>query len=731
MKTLLKQNYLLFAFVFIFQITTAQKITLAELHTMSVNKNWETSNRYLLLKGWEYYNSSEGDDAHYNTITWSFEKSNFDDKKANGWVYIYTYDGLPNKVMYRFRTKEFYTSIKNQLATSGYKLDDEDILDERVIAKYSNSNYILELTYARENDATDDLSFTAYEITVYVKGGVYDPNNGKKQVFDENGNLVAEYILKDGKINGAASFYNANGSLHRTSFYKNGLEEGLSTEFVYHDSLKTLIGKYKGAMVNNQKEGKWIANMIKDNVETTFSERTYVNGKKEGKFRSMTHDSIICGNYKNDLLYGNYSIYKDVNDLEKSILSQTDTIQLKKITLGSFLNNKKSGVWKNYDHYGTLISEGEYLDSLKTGKWKYYIPKSIDKSGKTLDYSGQLFLEENYRNGNLNGECIQYSYFEDVEKPCLDDIEKTCVEHKLIKVLETSYYIEDELNGPYELRNENSEIIRKGIYLNGKESGKWLLRNESQVMRWKGLTNEIGNFIFGKKQGDWKRYNDEDQVLESYSYVNSVIEEEHLLFAKDLVVEKRKFSNGQMVQLTLLDSAQNPITDYQLSEISTSKYVCKKIERAADGYYTTTYHINRINENDIDPFSFSIDFQNIPSNSKILEGVYQHQSLDKKPIEEGTYKNNTKVGTWIKYYYNQNIKTEFEYNLYGIIQKEFYYDLKKQEPFSGEFIYKIEGSEITEERKIKEGIRNGTTRFKDVNNKTIKKESYKDGLLKE
>ena len=91
----------------------AQKITFAELHAMSSNKNWETSNKFLLSKGWEYYDSQTGDDEHYNIITWSYEKSYTDDKIANGWIYIYSYDGLPNKVMYRFRKKEYYTTIKN------------------------------------------------------------------------------------------------------------------------------------------------------------------------------------------------------------------------------------------------------------------------------------------------------------------------------------------------------------------------------------------------------------------------------------------------------------------------------------------------------------------------------------------------------------------------------------------------------------------------------------------
>jgi hypothetical protein len=51
--------------------------------------------------------------------------------------------------------------------------------------------------------------------------------------------------------------------------------------------------------------------------------------------------------------------------------------------------------------------------------------------------------------------------------------------------------------------------------------------------------------------------------------------------------------------------------------------------------------------------------------------------------------------------------------------------------FSGEFIYNDEDNGIKEERKIKDGLRNGKTTYIDINtNKLIKKESYKNGELK-
>jgi antitoxin component YwqK of YwqJK toxin-antitoxin module len=53
------------------------------------------------------------------------------------------------------------------------------------------------------------------------------------------------------------------------------------------------------------------------------------------------------------------------------------------------------------------------------------------------------------------------------------------------------------------------------------------------------------------------------------------------------------------------------------------------------------------------------------------------------------------------------------------------------EIFSGEFVYYDNENGIKEERKIKNGLRNGKTIYINLKtNKAIKKESYKNGELK-
>ena len=76
-----------------------QKLTITDLTNLCNKKNWEDVNQTLLTKGWVYYDSEKGSTYKYNTITWSFNKDYYNDK-AQGWFYLYTYEGFPNKISY-------------------------------------------------------------------------------------------------------------------------------------------------------------------------------------------------------------------------------------------------------------------------------------------------------------------------------------------------------------------------------------------------------------------------------------------------------------------------------------------------------------------------------------------------------------------------------------------------------------------------------------------------------
>jgi antitoxin component YwqK of YwqJK toxin-antitoxin module len=710
----------------------SQKINLHELHVMSGNKNWEFSNKYLLSKGWDYNDSQKGDDEHYNTISWGYNKTGYDKEKALGWIYIFTYDGLPNKVVYRFREKSYYSDIREQLKSFGYKFQSEQILDNKVIAVYGNTTYSLEISYVREieeDSYSDSGSYTVYEITVFKKGGVYDPDNGMKKDFDENGNLKVEYSMKDGQANGPIKYFNPDGNVLRTSYMIKGSETGFSTTYYYDNDTGDVKAKYSGEVVNDKKEGAWSLKILKNDKELTMSQTTYVNDIEEGSFREVTSDTIIYGQYSKGLLDGKYQIFKDVSNAYVNRI-EADTVNLKKVVTGFFLENKRIGLWKFYDPEGTLTKEGRYLDSLQVGTWKYYYKKAKDQDNNIEEYSGKLFLEENYKRGKLSGNVIRYSYLDMIENPCTDDNKKICYESRFVKISQHATYEDDELNGPYELKDKNDVLLAQGTYVYGKKESKWRERNYSDVIRWKGETTETGNYINDKKEGKWERYDDDNRLIESYFYNSDQLNGEHTLFDSNRPSERRDFNSGLLVGLKVLDNAENIITMYQLSDFTDTKYNCTKTERNTSGIFIRTYRVDKNGQKNIDPFMFRTDFETLPPSSKILDGYYECKTLDERPLEKGQYINDHKAGTWITYHYDQKVKTEFEYDVYGKVQKEYYYDIRKEEPFSGEFLYKDNNSDITEERKIKDGLRHGTTRYRDTNDKTIKKETYKDGILK-
>ena len=193
---------------------------------------------------------------------------------------------------------------------------------------------------------------------------------------------------------------------------------------------------------------------------------------------------------------------------------------------------------------------------------------------------------------------------------------------------------------------------------------------------------------------------------------------------------KREFRLGELEYFNLFDTIGNKIKSFRIFDKNSNGYKCTSKIYFDNTILTYTHKVKLFDGEKIIPTLFGKIFEELPNEKKVLDGIYE-KTVDGKIIEKGEYNNNNQSGVWNFFYYDQNIQLDIDYGLYGTVLNEYYYELKKQEPFSGEFIFKQEDNDITEERKIKDGKRNGTTRYKDSNDKTIKKESYKDGVFKD
>jgi antitoxin component YwqK of YwqJK toxin-antitoxin module len=93
---------------------------------------------------------------------------------------------------------------------------------------------------------------------------------------------------------------------------------------------------------------------------------------------------------------------------------------------------------------------------------------------------------------------------------------------------------------------------------------------------------------------------------------------------------------------------------------------------------------------------------------------------------------NVRTGSWEFNYPKQNVKIVILYEDFNNNPKsETYYTLGSNKLFDGEFVFTEFKNKGTQERRIRDGLRNGNTIYYDIDGNKLKKEKYKDGILKE
>lgn len=785
--TMRYKTTLLLVTLLLCRLSFSQKITLSDLTSLCNKKNWEDVNQILLSKGWTYYDSEKGTTYRYNTITWSFDKDYYSDK-AGGWFYLYTYEGYPNKISFSVFNKTSYSLIQNSISSSGFKLIDSEIEDNEITSTYGNSSYTLIITtQKRNNDSWDETSLTAYTITLIKKAGIYDEDNGKKTDYYDYSDIVeAEYTLLNGKMNGLLKVYHINGNLKKTGNYLNGLANGkfteydevgnktaeytmlndeknglltfyedmkisyttnfigdlmngAHTEYYYDEQSGKLIARIDGEFLENEKNGIWKTILIEDNEERILSFDTFTRGMKNGAFQEVNGDTLIIGSYRNGKLNGNYNLYIDLTRLFLGGIINTKIEDLVLLKEGSYFEGLENGYWKYYDISGALRREGSFSNGQQTGEWRYYYTKWTNDKGESLPYSNKLFLEENYLLGKLNGKSKRYSYLDEEKFLCSDIYENrssfdTCSKFIYTKALETSFYKNGKLNGPYELKDSLNNIVVSGSFKNDKKDGEWIQRYTTQDISGESYYYyQKGSYADDEREGKWTQYFQEGEIVKTINYKNGELNGEYVEWIQfNKPREKKYFNNGKLTSLLTYDSLGNQVANkYEIFKDNYNSYMCKWTTYFDDGgYVSQEYWLNKEEEIDHNWFelTFLIAIGKYGSNG-YKDGEYLLYNAEGNPIITGTYLKEIKINLWTYYYYEQGIKIESNFS--NDIKTDEKYLTLSGEVYSGEFTYQDEENAIKEIRNIKGGLRNGKTIYIDLStDKTIKKESYQNGILK-
>lgn len=160
------------------------------------------------------------------------------------------------------------------------------------------------------------------------------------------------------KLVGTWKWYYNNGQALRIEDYKNGKEDGLSTE--YNDTGKVVA---RGEFVNGLEEGDWFYE-IGDHLE----EGRYEYGLKQGVWKHTYLDNNQLrfeGEFYDDSPQGKHVWYYDNGQ---------------KMLEGEYISGIKDGIWKRYYKDGTIMITIEYESGVEV-KVDGYKLKFEEKSG--------------------------------------------------------------------------------------------------------------------------------------------------------------------------------------------------------------------------------------------------------------------------------------------------------------------------------------------------------------
>lgn len=516
--------------------------------------------------------------------------------------------------------------------------------------------------------------FILSAFAVYAQHGVV-------MEYDDKGNLLSEQTYSNGTLHGQARFY--------------------------YEETKNLHSA--GNNHNGAKEGVWF--FYKNNpFKEVYAMYHYSFGLYHGSYYLIKNDTIEKGNYLNHKLEGDFKKFTF-----KTSSSGNDTL-LTLVEEGTFKNGLKNGLWKHYIN-GRLHLEGTYRDDKKDMLWKEYdLLSDVNKP--------EVMREIRYDRGVLEGKWTQYFAYENGKKTA------TQID---------AFYHYGKLNGKY-ISKDDFGVFAEGEYSEGMKIGKWVERiKETNAIReanyfddklvgkvvYKNMAGQVlreGSYKNGIIDGIWVEYDKSQKKIKEEKYVNGKLNGESTQFNSSGVLQTTSvFENDKLVSYKIYNpSGTDVIGEYSLTggEKAVSPYSINVSETIGDTLFNKVYIFTGKLPDDL-LTHFTKYKSSLP-----LSGAYE-KACKGKIIESGYYTQNIKDGVW-QYFYNPSVLWEAVY-ANGVVIKETFSELPSRTPFKGDYIVLWPNNKTRFEFKIKNGLRNGKSKWFDINGNILKEVKYSDG----
>jgi len=379
---------------------------------------------------------------------------------------------------------------------------------------------------------------------------------------------------------------------------------------------------------------------------------------------------------------------------------------------GNMMNGKPDGYWKNYYENGHLKSEGNRKNYLLDSLWRFY------------DEDGKLVLEINYKEGKKNGYRTTYQGDEVTKETFVNDVKQgpTYVLYPNGSVKMKTLFVNGLEQGIGREYDKNGNVIQlityKKGYIVSRErinrydadslpNGKWKWFFDDEKLRMEGT------FKHGLKNGYFKEYDDEGNLISAVKYVDGEKQEQAEELQK-LDVRTDYYPNGIPKVIGTYDKNGIPEgvrREYDKKGKVEKAYIFRHGKVIAEGIFTDAGEKEGLWK------------EYFPDGQLKATGLYNkdlHEGLWKfyyptGQIEQiGKYINDKPDSTWRWFYSNGKIKREekfynglsdglmTEYNVDGkVIAQGEYIEGKK-----GDFWFYVEGDN-REEGNYVEGLRSG------------------------
>lgn len=381
---------------------------------------------------------------------------------------------------------------------------------------------------------------------------------------------IIENFENDVKQGYSVHFYE-DGTIKRRAFYKDGLLEGLTKEFDNEGNVILLLNYKSGFLIERRVINRKNSQANKHGVWLTFYESGVI--QREENFRNGVLDGFVkefdeLGNLKSILKFENGIQQKEAEEVKQFEIRRDFFPDGRIKIVGSYYNNLPDGIMREFDQAGNIIksylfdegamiekgiidkkglrqgyfikyftnghkkAEGEYLNSVKVGEWKYYYPDGnleqrgvFDRNGKPQGEwiwyynNGNIWKKENYIAGLLDGDYVEYdingNYI--IKGSFIEDEEDGLWVYEINNIRETGNFKNGQKEGVWKTEDlKTNKILFQGRYVDGNPNGR-------HTYYWpNGQKRFEGNYIMGKREGDWNFFNEDGNVLVRVRYKQGI-----------------------------------------------------------------------------------------------------------------------------------------------------------------------------------------------------------------